>query len=181
MKTMTATLTLVLFLLTGLVAACNGDDSSDETPTPSATGSATETASPQLSSPAQSLEDEIGQAYLEYWDAYSSALLELDPSLAGDHAAGEELDRIEEEIQDLAIQGLALRIRVEHNFTVVEASDISATVIDNIVNNSFLVDAETKEPPEAEGSGDRFQDTFDMAKVNGRWVVVKSTRVQMEG
>lgn len=180
MKTITVTLALVLLLLTGLVTACNGDDSSDETPSPSATVAATETASPQAS-PTQSLEDEIGQAYLEYWDAYSETLLELDPSLAEGHAAGEELDRIEEEIQDLAIQGLALRVRVEHNFAVVEASDMSATVIDNIVNNSFLVDAETKEPPEAEGSGDRFQDTFDMEKIDGRWVVVKSTRVQVEG
>jgi hypothetical protein len=53
-------------------------------------------------------------------------------------------------------------------------------VVDNIVNNSFLVDAETKEPPEAEGSGDRFQDTFSLEKIDGRWVVVKSTRVQVE-
>ena len=54
-------------------------------------------------------------------------------------------------------------------------------MVDEIVNNSFLVDAETKEPPEAEGSGERFQDTFDMEKVDGRWVVVKTTRIRVEG
>ncbi len=176
MKTITTTLTLV-FLLAG-VAACNGDDDSDGTPTPSTTNATTGT--PTASATA-SLEDEVGAAYLEYWDAYSAALLDLDPSLAEEHAVGEELDRIRDEIDDLAGQGLALRVRVEHNFGVVEASQDAAIVVDDIVNNSFFVDAETKEPPEAEGSGDRFQDTFNMEKIDGRWVVLKSTRVQVEG
>ncbi|MDO8616121.1 MAG: hypothetical protein Q7T33_10380 [Dehalococcoidia bacterium] len=178
MKTMRVMLMGALVVATGVLAACNGDEGSDGTPTSSPAPSAVETAEPSAT---PSLEDEVGAAYLEYWDAYSAALLELDASLAEEFAVGGELDRIKGEIESLAVQGLALRVRVEHNFAVVEASDSAASVIDEIVNNSFLVDAETKEPPEAEGSGERFQDTFDMEKVDGRWVVVKTTRIRVEG
>src|SRR3990172_10920228 len=178
MKKMRAMLTGALLVATGVLAACNGDDGSDGTATASPAPSATETVEPTGT---PSLEDEIGAAYLEYWDVYSAALLELDASLAEEFAVGDELDRIKDEIEDLAVQGVALRVRVEHNFAVVEASDSAATVVDEMVNNSFLVDAETKEPPEAEGSGERFQDTFAMEKVDGRWVVVKTTRIRVEG
>jgi hypothetical protein len=69
---------------------------------------------------------------------------------------------------------------MEHNFAIIEASDDSAKIVDDLVNNSFLVDAVTKEPPEAEGSGERLQDTFEFERVDGRWVVVRSTRIQVE-
>jgi hypothetical protein len=158
------------------IVACNGDDGSDGTPTPSPIFStaATPSATP-------SIENEVGAAYLDYWDAYSAALLELDVSLAGESASGKELDRIAVEIAGLQAQGLALRVRVEHNFAVIDPSDNTASVVDDIVNNSFFVDAETKEPPEAEGSGERIQDTFNLEKINGRWVVVSSTRLQVGG
>lgn len=177
MKTITVTLTLALALLAGLVAACNGDDSSDETSTPSRTNAPTESASPQPS-PTQPLEEQISEAYLDYWDAYSEALLELDLSLVEDFAGGEQLERIREEIEGFRDQGVALRTVVEHDFIVVEATPTTATVVDEIVNNSFFVDPVTKDPPTAEGSGEMFTDTYQLEKADDQWIVVDGSRLR---
>jgi hypothetical protein len=135
------------------------------------------TATPEATpTPTPSLEDQVSEAYLNYWDAYSDALFELDATLAQGVASGEELDRIREEIDDLRSQGLALKTVVEHDFVIVEASEGSATLLDEIVNNSFFIDAETKEPPQAEGSGEVLRDTFYLEKLEGQWMVVRSTR-----
>ena len=64
------------------------------------------------------------------------------------------------------------------NFAVIEATDDSAKIVDDLVNNSFLVDAVTKERRKAEGSGERLQDTFELERVDGNWVVVRSTRIR---
>src|SRR5690606_5310847 len=115
---------------------------------------------------------EVADAYLAYWDAYSAALLELDVSLVEGHAAGEELERIREEIEMLRADGVALRVVVEHDFAVVAASDSQAAVVDRYVNNSFYVDPVTKDPPTGTGSGDTIQDSFVMEPVDGHWMVI---------
>lgn len=178
MKTLRVMLTGALLVATGMLAACNGDDGSDGTPTLSPSPSAAETAAPSAT---PSLEDEISGAYLEYWDAYSAALLELDPSLVERFANGAQLERIGEEIDDLRNQGVALRTVVEHDFVVVEASATAATVLDEIVNNSFFVDPVTKDPPTAEGSGETFTDTYRMEKVDDHWIVVDGSRLRQRG
>jgi len=172
---------LVLLVALGLIAlvvvACNGGGGDPTTPAgePSPTPSPAVTATAEAT-PTPSLEDQVSEAYLRYWDAYSDALFELDATLAQRVASGEELDRIREEIDDLRSRGLALKTVVDHDFVVVEASAESATLLDEIVNNSFFIDAETKEPPQAEGSGEVLRDTFYLEKVDGQWMVVRSTR-----
>jgi hypothetical protein len=159
-----------------LAVACNGGDQGEirsESPTPVAMRAAAPTASPTA---APSVEDQVSQAYLRYWDAYAEALLNLDPALAEGVASGQELQRIREEIETLRSQGVALRVVVEHNSVVLEASENSAVVFDEIVNNSFYVDPETKEPPVGSGSGEILRDTFYFEKIDGRWMVVRSTR-----
>lgn len=160
-----------------VLSACNGGGDEPATPVnePSPTPSPAVTATP-AQTPTPSLEDQVSEAYLRYWDAYSDALFELDATLAQGVASGEELNRIREEIADLRAQGLALKTVVEHDFVVVEAAEESATLLDEIVNNSFFIDAETKEPPQAEGSGEVLRDTFYLEKVDGQWMVVRSTR-----
>jgi hypothetical protein len=162
-----------------LLVACNAGGGQPTTPagetspTPTPAVTATTEAMP---TPTPSVEEEVSEAYLRYWDAYSDALFELDATLAQDVASGEELDRIREEIEGLRSQGLALKTVVEHDFVLVEASEESATLLDEIVNNSFYIDAETKEPPQAEGSGEVLRDTFYLEKIDGHWMVVRSTR-----
>jgi hypothetical protein len=91
-------------------------------------------------------------------------------------ATGEELQRVQGEIEELRAQGQAVRVRVEHNYAIVEASSDSVVLFDEITNNSFLVDANTKLPTDAPGSGEILRDTFYLEKVGDVWLVVRSTR-----
>ncbi len=156
-------------------AGCGGGAVTPAVPSPTATVAPTNTtiaATPQ----ARSVEDEVRAAYLAYWDAYSRAVLNLDASLVATVAAGDEGTRIREEIEGLRRQGLALRVVVQHNIAVADLSDRSATVLDRYVNNSFAVDARTKDPPSAPGSGNVIEDVFFLERTDGRWVVTRSLR-----
>ncbi len=166
----------VVFAL--FAVACNGGGDGGEVRTGSPTPATTRTATPAAASPTAtpSIEQEVSEAYLRYWDAYAEALLNLDPGLAEGVASGQELQRIREEIETLRSQGVALRVVVEHNSVVLEASENSAVVFDEIVNNSFYVDPETKEPPAGSGSGEILRDTFYFERIDGQWMVVRSTR-----
>lgn len=161
-----------------LIAACGGGNSEPPTATAPPT-TASPTASPTAALPTPiatpSLEEEVAEAYLAHWDAYAAAVLHLDIALVEERAAGEELEAIRDEIESLRSDGVALRVVVEHDFQVVNAVESSAIVIDQFVNNSFYVDAETKEPTEGEGSGEVIRHTVHMEKVDGRWVVVRVT------
>ncbi len=167
-------LSFTLLAVTVVLTACSGGGGGAETPTASARPSVTaQTASP---SETASLKGEVGDAYLHYWDAYSAALLNLDPSLVEQLAGGEQLHRIRNEIDGLRAQGVAERTVVEHHFVVIGATATTATVSDEIVNNSFFVDPVTKYPPSAAGSGERFTDIYQMEKVGDRWIVVNGSR-----
>ncbi|GMU39428.1 MAG: hypothetical protein AMXMBFR23_02940 [Chloroflexota bacterium] len=161
-----------------LIAACGGGSSEPPTATP-LPATASPTASPTAASPTQtatpSIEEAVAEAYLAYWEAYAQAVLNLDLSLVEDFVTDEELERVRGQIEALRTDGVAARLVIEHDFAVVSASETSAVVIDEFVNNSFLVDAETKEPPEAEGLGEVYRDTFFLEKVDGRWLVVRTT------
>jgi len=164
-----------------LLAGCGGDDD-DAVPAPTATPTSapTETSTPVRTPTATataSLEDEVSEAYLAYWEAYSAALLNLDASLAEGVAAGEELERIRDEIEMLRADGVALRVVVEHDFAVVQASADAAVVIDEYRDRSFTVDPETKEPPTATVTGEIITDSYEFSRLDGKWVVVRSRRL----
>ncbi len=166
-----------------VLTACRGDGDS---PTPTGTATATvapETATPSataVATPTASIEDDVAEAYLAYWAAYADAVLNLDASLVEGFATGEELESIRAEIDALERDGVALRVVVEHDFLVVMTSDTTATVVDEVTNNSFFVDATTKEPPTAEGSGEILRDQVFMERVDDRWLAVRSTRETSE-
>jgi len=170
-------------VLGGLVVttACRGDGDS-HTPTATATATAavaTETASPSATAPATptpSIEDEVAEAYLAYWDAYADAVLNLDASLVEGFATGEELERLRAEVEALERDGVAVRVVVEHDMLVTLVSETEATVIDEVTNNSFHVDATTKEPSTAPGSGEVLRNTFFLELIDGRWMVTRGTR-----
>jgi len=134
---------------------------------PTATQPSTATPSPQ---------EAVLAAYERYWDAYSMALFELNADLMQAVAANEERDRIRQEVDRLRAQGVALKVNVKRSPLVVEVNESSAIVFDEMVNNSFYVDARTKDPPQASGSGEIIQDTYFLQRVDGTWKVVRSTR-----
>ena len=91
-------------------------------------------------------------------------------------ASGEELQRISDEISMLRSSGVALRVAVQHDFSVASVSDNKAAVVDRYVSNSFTVDPATKNPPTGVGTGNVIQDSFVMERIQGRWVVTQSNR-----
>jgi len=174
----TRLLILAIGLFTVLpLAACGGDNDASDTPTQTASPSATATGTAPPT-PTVSTEDEVIESYLAYWDRYAAAVLDLNADLVADVAGPEELARVQGEVEMLRTQGVALRVVIEHNPVVVESSDTTAVVFDEMTNNSFYVDPVTKEPPEAEGTGETLKDTFFLEKVDGQWTVIRSVRQQ---
>ena len=176
-------MTVALAVLGLATFGCDGGDGDggrvngqgSQTPAPTATATVAPTQTPAATATV-SPEEEVETAYLRYWDVYSQALLDLNPALVERVAAGEELRRIQEEIDGLRSRGLALRVDVSHNFVILDMTSDSATLLDEITNNSFYVDAETKEPGQGSGSGEILKDTFYFQKMDGDWKVVRSTR-----
>lgn len=168
MKTMHLILTLAL--LTAAVVACGGDDDSDESQTPSLAASVSGTALP---SETQSVEDEVGAAYLEYWDVYADAVFDLDGSRLEEVLTGSQLQRTLSEIAALQQRGRAAKIVVEHNFFVAEVDAVAgtATIRDDYTNSSYEVDSETKEMVGNAASGTVVSDTYFLVKEGGTWKV----------
>jgi hypothetical protein len=121
-------------------------------------------------------EDEVLAAYVQYVDAYKQALFELDAKYVDGFAAGTELQSIRQEIDKLRAQGVALNVVLTHNPVVAERTATSAVVVDEMINNSFYVDAKTKQPPVASGSGEVLRNSFRLEKVGNRWVVTQAFR-----
>ena len=164
------------FAATMLGVACRG---AEVTPPSANTAPATQTAAPpsaQSATPAASPEKEVERAYLAYWDAYAAAVLNLDATLVEGFAAGTDRDAIREEIEKLRADAVAVRVVVKHDPLIVMTSESTATVVDQMTNNSFYVDPVTKDPPQADGSGNVLRDTYFLEKVAGRWVVVRGSR-----
>jgi hypothetical protein len=162
-------------LLVAIAAACGGDDA-DPTPTATAISNPSPTSTAPQPTTTPDAEAEVIAAYLRYWDLYAEAVLNLDHSGLIGAASREELQQVQEEIETLRAQGVALRVVIEHRPTVIELTATTATVFDEMTNNSFFVDPETHEPPEGEGSGETLVDTFFLEKVDGQWIVVRSIR-----
>jgi hypothetical protein len=159
-----------------VAAACGGGD--DESPSTTLATASEATSTPAVSQPTATPDPEakVLAAYLRYWDLYAEAVLNLDHRALVGAASEEELQQVQEEIETFRAQGVALRVVIEHRPAVIELTETTATVFDEMTNNSFYVDPETHEPPEGKGSGETLVDTFFLEKVDGRWIVIRSIR-----
>jgi hypothetical protein len=93
------------------------------------------------------VEQEIADAYLnKYWQAKADAFYLLDPAPLEAVAAGPELDRLRQRIEDDKAQGRATLVKTQHTFAVSWARDGEAEVVDRYADMSIWVDATTKEP-----------------------------------
>jgi len=180
MREMRAGAVAVGIMCAVVLAACGGGSATPSpTPTAEPTATATATASVPTATATPSRDAivaEVSQAYLAYWDAYADAVLHLDITRVERFASGAELEGIREEIETLRADGIAARIRVEHDFDVISVNESSAVIVDEYVNNSFVVDAKTLAPEEADGPGDVIKDTILLERVDGRWVVTRGAR-----
>ena len=145
---------------------------------PAVTGTPAATPVQVTPTPAPSLEEEVGAAYLHYWNVYTRAVRGLDESALATVLTGLMLERTREEITGLRERGQAVEIRVEHHFVVVEANAEAgtATVFDEYVNRSFLVDAASGERAGAEPDPTTLSDTYYLVLEDERWKVQNGVR-----
>ncbi len=163
MREMRAGAVAVGIVCAAMLVACGGG-SATPSPTPTAEPTATATASAPTASATA------------YWDAYADAVLHLDITRVERFVSGAELASIREEIEKLRADGVALRVVVEHDFAVIDVTGAVALVEDQIVDNTFYVDAKTLDPPTAAGSGDRYRDLVRLERLDGRWTVTSGAR-----
>jgi hypothetical protein len=155
------------------------------TPGPTATTTATPTVlaasviAPSVTGMATldpDLERAVEQAYLRYWERYSEALETLDTSGIREVATGEELARIQDEVDGLRQQGEAIRVDVSHKYVIFDIEPDEAKVFDEILNRSYSIDPVTLGPSQGPDVADLVKDTFFFKKDNGVWKVTKSVR-----
>ena len=119
---------------------------------------------------------EVLNAYQHYWQVYSDALLNLDTSHVGEVATGEELARIQQEVDGFRSRNHALRVVVEHHFMVFDVTASDAKVYDETHDRSYTVDPVTKLPPQGPDQADIEKDTYFLQNIGGTWKVTKSVR-----
>jgi hypothetical protein len=144
-----------------------------QTPTPPSAAPAAAAAAPTA---APRLLQEIEDAYRRYWDVYSDALFNLDTSRLSSVSADEELRLMREEVEDFRRRGRAVRAVVTHSYLVIDVTESSATVYDEILDSSFLINPVTKQPPEGPDTRQLSKDIFYLKKLDGKWKVVRSLR-----
>lgn len=158
-----------------VVLACNGGgDRGREVSEASPTPSPTRTAVPEVTpTPTPSIEQEVSEAYLTYWQVYADALFDLDDERLTGVVTGPQLERTRQEIDGLRQRGRAAKIVVEHNFFIVELDEVAgtATIRDQYTNSSYEVDAETKEMVGQAAPGTVITDTYFLVREGGTWKV----------
>ncbi|MDI6872306.1 MAG: hypothetical protein QME79_13340 [Bacillota bacterium] len=157
-----------------LLTACNGGDGGQSTPSASSTPAATQTAAPTVVPTATpSVEEEVSQAYLHYWEVYAEAVFNLDESSLPEVMTVPDLERAREEVETLRQRGRAAKIVVEHNFVILQLDPVAgtATIRDEYTNRSYEVDANTKEMIGDAPQGNLLTDTYFLVKEGGTWKV----------
>jgi len=163
-------------LIALLLTVCNGEGGEPTTPagepshTPSPAVTATAEAKP---TPTPSVEEEVSEAYLNYWQVYADAVFDLDETRLTEAMSEQQLERTRQEIENLRQRGRAAKIVVEHDFFIVDLDPVAgtATVRDQYANRSYEVDAETKEMIGEAAPGTLVTDTYFLVKEGETWKV----------
>lgn len=155
------------------------------TPVPAATAPATSTATSAsaiaspvsgIATPDPDLEHAIEQAYLRYWERYSEALETLDASQIPEVTTGEELARIQEEVDGLRQRGLEVHIDVSHKYAIFDVGLDAAKVYDEMLNRSYSIDPKASASSQESDMAGQVKDTFFFKKIDGTWKVTNSVR-----
>ena len=119
------------------------------------------------------LADEVGKAYVQFWRVRSQALLELDDSHLGEVMDGQYLTDIEHLIEQLRVEGRAIKTQASLNFNVLQINGSFARLIDHVDDKSVYVKLGTEDAindPEL----DNFTVLYTLSKSSTIWKVVDS-------
>jgi hypothetical protein len=120
---------------------------------------------------------EVGQAYENFWNVTSGALLELDTAQLPQVMDGDYLATVTNRIQELKTENRAIKTEVVLNYSVLTATSEEAIVVDDFEDNSIYVTAGTEDPL-SEPLADRQRTLYTLRNIAGVWKVVDSVRSQ---
>jgi hypothetical protein len=115
---------------------------------------------------------QVEQAYLRAWDVWADSLLRLDPSRLPEDLTGRALEIITKQVQEQAKKNQPVRIRVEHDYTIVLINATMASIEDRYINHNVRLDPKTLEPIEKDPNH-RERTTFTMELVDGTWKIAE--------
>jgi hypothetical protein len=118
---------------------------------------------------------EVGQAYENFWRVRSQALLELDESHLPEVMDGDYLNTVSQRIDELRTEDRAIKTHVILNYSVLEVTEDSATVIDDFEDDSVYVKVGTDEPL-TDPTADQLRVLYKLRNFAGAWKVVDSVR-----
>ena len=150
-------------LLVGFLALGDNDGSSGSTrTTPPNSPNATPTDA----------RAQVEQAYLNAWDMWADALLELDASRLPETFTGRALELISGQVEEQTQQNEPIQIRAEHNYTVAILDAQTASVDDRYINHNVRLDPDTLEPIEEDPSRPEHR-SFTLKLVDGTWKIAR--------
>ncbi len=116
---------------------------------------------------------DVGKAYENFWRVRSQAALTLDSSQLSDVMDGTYLQHFVDVLNQLRQEGRAIKTKVTLNYTVVQASSVTAVVHDFINDDSFYVRTDTEDPL-SEPANDFLKLEITLRNNDGNWKVIDS-------
>lgn len=154
-----------------------GADSSVPVPTnASAPASSTTTTTAPLAptttvySP-DTVEGQIEAAYLRSWEVFGEAIVQADPALLHESYAGEALNILVRQAEQLIEKGESVRLSRTFNYTVARIGAGRGAVADSFVNHSVTIDRSTGEPTEADPN-EQVLGNYTFAKEGQTWKII---------
>lgn len=128
--------------------------------------------SPSINTSGEDPTAEVERAYLRFWEAWTRANLDLDPSLMAAVTTGPLQQLFVEQIEELKAKNEPARISVEHNYEIVLLGPDIASVEDRYVNHSVRLDPDTLQPTEPDPNAP-VRKSHTLRKVDDQWKVAE--------
>ncbi len=128
--------------------------------------------SPSVNTSSEDPTAEVERAYLRFWEAWTRANLDLDPSLMAEVTTGPLQQLFVEQIEELKAKDEPARISVEHNYEIVLLGPDIASVEDRYVNHSVRLDPDTLQPTEPDPNAP-VRKSHTLRKVDDQWKVAE--------
>lgn len=119
---------------------------------------------------AMTAEARVEAAYLRSWKVYAKAMRTLDASGLDTAFAKDALTLRQQEVARLSERHLVARMQVEHQIVRVNVEGEKATLLDNYVNHSVVIDPKTGDPAEPDPNSASSR-TYTLERIDGTWFV----------
>ncbi len=155
-------------LLVGFLALGDNDESSGTPPTtPPVSPSGTPTDA----------RAQVEQAYLDAWDVWADALLQLDASRLPEVFTGRALEVVTTQVKEQRRKNEPVQVRAEHNYRIMILDAQTASVEDRYINHNVRLDPETLEAVEPDEET-RVRRSFTLKLVGSTWKIAEIIEYQ---